>query len=241
MAGNFDPTDFVDPDFTGGARPAAVTTTPPASPFAAPAKPAAASAVPSGGGRVPSAGDLNAQVVAAQQALAELRSQQESLERERAQLEESRRRRLEFEQGRGEMATHLTRGVALLEEAEFAARRDAEQMARTLADLRAALAKVQALDEAAWPPAQYETELTRALTTLENARLEWNAARLKWPVLGGAAAAGAPAADAGGGGSALLRPQTFGDLCRLGFALTWPVAAACLAVGVLVVVALLRR
>ena len=66
--------------------------------------------------------------------LAELKRAQEELERERAGLEELRRRQMEFQTGRSEMLQHLTRGIGLLEEAELTARRDTEQMARTLAE-----------------------------------------------------------------------------------------------------------
>ncbi|MFN0067843.1 MAG: hypothetical protein ACKVYV_09425 [Limisphaerales bacterium] len=229
----------MDPDFDGGQRPVA-----PPAPTRSAASFAAAPAdlTPA---RVPSRGEIETQVTAAQQQLAELRRQQEALELERGRLEEDRRRRLELEQGRGEMTAHLTRGVALLEEEEFAARRDAEQMSRTLTDLRAALAKVHAIQEQGWTAESYQTELSRALTALESARMEWNSARLKWPVLTGSGAGVAAGADVAAvpeeSAAPLLRPKTFGDLCRLGFALTWPVAAACLLVGVVVVVALARR
>jgi len=118
--------------------------------------------------------------------LAELKRAQEQLERERAALEEARRRRAEFQNGREEMLHHLTRGSAILEESVFTARREAEQMSKGLADLREALAKVEVLREDSWTQENWNTELTRALTTLENARMEWNSARLKWPVLDGA-------------------------------------------------------
>ena len=76
-------------------------------------------------------------------------------------------------------------GVGLLEEAEFAARREAEQMVKTLGDFRTALAKIQAIHDEAWTKENFQIELTRALTTIENARMEWNSARLKLPVLAG--------------------------------------------------------
>ncbi len=41
------------------------------------------------------------------------------------------------------MLQHLTRGIGLLEEAELNSRRDTEQMARTLAEFRQAVQKVQ--------------------------------------------------------------------------------------------------
>ena len=121
--------------------------------------------------------------------LAELKRAQEELERERATLEEMRRRQAEFHAGREEMLRHLTRGIGLLDEAELNARRDAEQMARTLAEFREAAEKVQVLSEQNWTPDTYNVELTRGLTTIENARMEWNSARLKFPILTAAPAA----------------------------------------------------
>ena len=81
-------------------------------------------------------------------------------------------------------------------------------------------------------------ELTRALTTLENARMEWNAARLKFPLLSGAAAAGAEAA-APKAAPSLLATASLGQLCKIGFALTWPLAL--LGLAILVVLLLLLR
>ena len=140
------------------------------------------------------------------------------------------------------MLHHLARGLVLLEESELKSRRDAEQMAKSLTGLRESLAKVQAVNEDAWGGETYNVELTRALTAIENARMEWNGARLKWPVLDGALPA-APGSTAPAGPAKIqghfLGAQSFGELCRLGFALTWPVAVAVLLGAALMV--LLRR
>src|SRR5450755_4631742 len=131
--------------------------------------------------RPPTREELEALVGEKQVKLAELKRAQEELERERAGLEELRRRQMEFTTGRQEIVQQLTRGLGLLEEAEFAARRDAEQMVKTVGDFRAALAKVQAIHDEIWTKENFQIELTRALTTVENARMEWNSARLKLP------------------------------------------------------------
>src|SRR6185436_5228504 len=100
--------------------------------------------------------------------------------------------------------------------------RDAEQMTKTLKDLRDSLVKVQAIQQETWTKDDYEIQLTRALTTIENARMEWNSARLKWPILsdtslGSAASPTRPAALLSG------VPES-GSAWRLGLALTWPLA-----------------
>src|SRR5687768_15533171 len=178
MASQFDESDFVDSDFVATqktlASPSYATATAPAAAHHAQMN------------RPPTREEIETKVNETQARLAELRRAQEELERERAALEEARRKRIEFSNGRAEMLEHLTRGVGILEEAEFAARRDAEQMTLSLGDMKSALAKVQALNEEAWSEENWQQELTRSLTTLENARMEWNTARLKWTVLDGA-------------------------------------------------------
>lgn len=235
MASKFDESEFIDADYESSKQSLGLGTVTTAT--------ATMSAQPQSFQRPPSREEIEAKVTDAHTRLAELKRAQEQLERERAALEESRRRRAEFQQGREEMAHHLTRGVEILHEGEFAARRDAEQMARTLADLREALGKVEALNEETWTQENWNSELTRALTTLENARMEWNSARLKWPVLdGGQAGANAPASAAAPRAQGFsLEGKSFLELCQLGLALTWPVALAALLAGTVIAVILLRK
>ena len=122
--------------------------------------------------------ELDNQVSSLQTKLADLNRAREKLEREKATVEESRRRFAEFQTGREEMMHELTRSLGLLEEAQLEASREAEQMARTMEDLRDALTKVDALEEVDTHDDQWKVHLTRNLTTIENARMELNAARL---------------------------------------------------------------
>jgi len=225
MASEYDPSEFVDNDFQSTRRATALAS----------ARPPTA-VDPS---RAPSREEVEARVSDMQTKLADLRRAQQELERERSDLEETRRRQAEFVQGRQEMQQHLTRGIGLLEEAEFAARRDAEQMAKALGELRDALAKIDAVDQAAWTKDNLNTELTRALTAVENARMEWNSARLKFPVLTGEAAQPDPVASPPETfAQNLLRERSYAELCKMGLALTWPIALIGLA---LVVVLLLHH
>jgi len=215
MAGPHDSSEFIDTEFTAHK-----------SPFAAPTRE-----------------DTDRKVVDAQQKLVELKRAQEELERERAGLEELRRRQTEFITGRQEVIQQLTRGVGLLEEAEFAARRDAEQMVKALADFRAALAKVQAIHDETWTKENFQMELTRALTAVENARMEWNSARLKIPVLANEprTAAAATINPGGGAGSPSLADLEFGRLCKIGLAFTWPLLLAGLGILTVLIAMLARK
>jgi chromosome segregation ATPase len=191
--------------------------------------------------RPPTREELEARATDAQKRLAELKRAQEEVERERAKLEESRRRRAEFETGRGEMLQSLTRGIGLMEEATFRARRDAEQLGKTLADFQDVLGKLKAINESEWTQEAWEQELTRALTTIENARMEWNSARLKWPLLDGKLpASGEAVGRADSPATDWLAGRSLADLAKTGLALTWPVAAAML-VGVIMLLILLLR
>jgi vacuolar-type H+-ATPase subunit I/STV1 len=221
MSSDYDATEFIDGDYES--RPSR-SGAPSPNPVPAPTRE-----------------EVDQKVSETQQKLAELKRAQEELERERAGLEETRRRQAEFQTGRQEIIQNLTRGLGLLEEAEFAARRDAEQLGRTLADFRDALGKVQALNEQTWTQANFKVELTRALTVLENARMEWNAARLKHPLLSGPAEAERPEPAAPQNAVSVFPSHSFGELCRLGFALTWPVALAVLLSVAALAAILLRR
>ena len=220
MAGEYDSTEFIDTDFLSQKSP--------------PTVPA------SGHGRAPSPDDVNRKVVEAQQKLVELKRAQEELERERAGLEELRRRQNEFQTGRDEVIQNLTRGLGLLEEAEFVARRDAEQMVKTVGDFRAALAKVQTIQDSTWTKENFQVELTRALTTIENARMEWNSARLKISALAGETKNATAPLDKNAAPAAAapsLAELNFGQLCKIGLAMTWPLLLVALgALGIFIAI-----
>jgi hypothetical protein len=184
--------------------------------------------------RPPTREQVEMQVNETQARLEELKRAQEKLERERSQLEDLRRRQTEFQTGREEMAQHLTRGVGLLEEAEFDRRREAEQMAQTLLEFREGLERLQSIKQEEWTQENYNIELTRALTAIENARMDWNSARLKFGVLNGSA--GSPSGREKAGASApTLATMPFKDLCKVGLAMTWPLVLLAAAVVALLV------
>jgi hypothetical protein len=220
MPSDYDATEFVDGDFQSHQLSHSTTPLP----------------------RAPTREEVDSKVAAAHQRLAELKREKEEIERERAALEETRRRQIEFQTGRTEIIQSLTRGLGLLEEAEFSARRDAEQMSKTLAELRDALGKVQAVHEETWSKDNFNIELTRGLTILENARMEWNSARMKFASLSEAPPDSKELPNQTTSAEPPLAGYSFGQLCRLGFALTWPLAAvAGFLAAALIVFLLIRR
>lgn len=212
MSSHFDASEFIDDDLQPVRKPA----------YGSGAPTAPSGPVRVGDRKAPSREEVELKVSEMHQRLSELKGEQQRLERERAALEETRRRQSEFTTGRQEMIQHLTRSIARIEEAELSHRREAEQRNKALADLRVALDKVMALNQEAWNKENFEVELTRSLTTVDNARMEWNSARVKFSELtetNDSAEPAAPKAAAFGGAGF---PQSFADLCRLGFAINWP-------------------
>jgi chromosome segregation ATPase len=225
MSSDYDATEFIDGDFQAHHSSQSAT-----------------SGRPGQLQRAPSREEVDSKVAEAQQKLSELKRAQEQLERERAALEETRRRQIEFQTGRREMTQHLTRGLGLLQEAEFNARRDAEDMSKAITGLQDALAKLECIHEESWGRDNFEVELTRALTSLENARMEWNGARLKFALLANPAPESAQsAAQAKENAGLSLSTCGFGQLCKLGFALTWPLAAVALLALAAALALLVRR
>ena len=159
--------------------------------------------------------ELDNQVSSLQSKLAELNHTRDKLEREKATVEESRRRFAEFQTGHEEMLHELTRSLGLLEEAQMNAQREAEQMAFTMDDLRDALSKVEVLEDVDTHDEHWKVQLTRNLTTIENARMELNSARLKWTLLSGNLDEEGErfVAPIQGGSNGITMPKSFGQLC----------------------------
>jgi hypothetical protein len=217
MAAEYDATEFIDTDFQAHKTPV----------------------VTGDSLRAPTREEVDRKVVEAQQKLTELKRAQDELERERSSLEELRRRQVEFQNGRQEIIHNLTRGLGLLEEASFNARREAEQMDKTITDFREALSKVEAIHDENWTKENFNVELTRALTAVENARMEWNAARLKVPTLAGESAKKTEVEIAPAPPAPALLNLSFGQLCKFGLAMTWPLLIVALgALGVFIAILL---
>ena len=114
-------------------------------------------------------------------------------------------------------------------------------MGRTLEAFKEALGKIEAIREETWTDENWNLELTRALTTLDNARMEWNSARLKFKVLDGpVGGGGVDGAVAGGLGASNFAGLNRQQLMTFGLAIALPVAVA-LFLGLVVLGLMLRH
>jgi hypothetical protein len=114
-------------------------------------------------------------------------------------------------------------------------------MVKTVGDFRAALEKIQSIHDEIWTKENFQIELTRALTTIENARMEWNSARLKLTVLAGETAQKAETEPAPAPAISPFASMSFGELCRFGLAMTWPLLLVALAALGVFIAILLRH
>lgn len=204
--------DFEDPDYGSTVR-----TQPPGAP-------------------APTREELDARLTGAQQELTRLQISQEQIQREIQAVEEQRRKRAEFSRGLDELKQNLARAVGLLDKAELQARRDADRLSAALQGVRSAAASIAPLKETEWTSENWESELNHALTLLDTARMEYNSARAKCPVLDDPA--DGRATDAPGAGIADL---PLGKLLRLGLAMTWPLVIPTLLALVMLAVLVFRR
>src|SRR3954451_2767028 len=120
---------------------------------------------------------LDNQVQKAQEQLLQLKRQQEQIEKQKRELEELSRRQEELERGRGEMMDKLTRSLVVLEREAYDTQKKLEQIRSTRESFGQHLELIEAIDPKSWNPAELHKELSRALSTVEGARIEYTQQR----------------------------------------------------------------
>lgn len=168
-----------------------------------------------------SAEHLESQVQKAQEQLLQLKRQQELIEKQKRELEELSRRQEELERGRAEMTDKLTRALVVLEREAYNTQNRLEQIRAARESFTQHLELIDAIDPKSWNPADLHKELSRALSTVEDARTEYSEQRSRLQAAGGSLS-DAPlpdaAADAYEGGNG----RSFIEWLQIGFALTLP-------------------
>ena len=132
-----------------------------------------------------SAEHLDSQVQKAHEQLLQLKRQQEQIEKQKRELEELSRRQDELENGRTEMADKLTRALVVLEREAYSAQNRLEQIRATRESFSQHLELIEAIDPRSWNPADLHKELSRALSTVDDARTEYNEHRSRLQAVGG--------------------------------------------------------
>jgi DNA repair exonuclease SbcCD ATPase subunit len=121
-----------------------------------------------------SAEHLDSQMQKAQEQLLQLKRQQEQIEKQKRELEELSRRQEELERGRAEMTDKLMRSLVVLEREVYNAQKRLEQLRATRESFGQHLELIEAIDPKSWNQSDLHKELSRALSTVDDARTEYS-------------------------------------------------------------------
>jgi len=165
---------------------------------------------------------LDSQVQKAQEQLLQLRRQQEQIEKQKRELEELSRRQEELERGRAEMTDKLTRSLVVLEREAYETQKKLEQLRATRESFGQHLEILEGIDPKGWNSADLHRELSRALSTVDDARAEFSQQRSRLQAIATQDAEDVSLPEAGpevvrGGGE-----RSFGQWILIGFALSLP-------------------
>lgn len=128
---------------------------------------------------------LDSQVQKAQEQLLQLKRQQDQIEKQKRELEELSRRQEELERGRAEMSDKLARSLVILEREAYDTQKKLEQLRGTRESFGQHLELIEAIDPKSWNPAELHKELSRALSTVDDARTEFSQQRSRLQASGG--------------------------------------------------------
>jgi DNA repair exonuclease SbcCD ATPase subunit len=120
---------------------------------------------------------LDSQVQKAQEQLLALKRAQEQIEKQKRELEELSRRQDELERGRAEMTDKLTRSLVVLEREAYDSQKKVEQLRATRESFAQHLQLLETIDPKSWNPSELHKELSRALSTVDDARAEFSQQR----------------------------------------------------------------
>ena len=164
---------------------------------------------------------LDSQVQKAQEQLVQLKRQQEQIEKQKRELEELSRRQEELERGRAEMTDKLSRSLVILEREGYDCQKKLETIRATHESFTQHLQLLEAIEPKTWNTAELPKELSRALSTVDDARTEFSQqrSRLEAGNVDQATDLDLPEASSGvgmGGG------KSFAQWLQIGFAVTLP-------------------
>jgi hypothetical protein len=126
------------------------------------------------GGENSSSDELDSQVQRAQEQLLQLKRQQEAIEKQKRELEELSRKQDELEKGRAEMIEKLSRSIVVIERQTYDAEKRVEQLKSSAVSFSQHLRTLERIDPKAWPNEDLHRELSKSLSSVDDARVEYN-------------------------------------------------------------------
>lgn len=167
---------------------------------------------------------LDSQVQKARLQLEDLKAQQEQIEKQKRELEELSRRQEELERGRAEMADKLARSLVVLEREGYNTQTKLEQIKATHENFAQHLQLLEGIDPKTWNSSDLHKELSRALSTVDDARAEFSQqrSRLQAANMGGDAEGDVALPEAAPGAETFGGANSFAHWVQIGFALSLP-------------------
>ena len=127
-------------------------------------------------------GELGDKVQQVRAELESLKQKQEEIEREKARLEELKRRQDSLEQGRTEMLDKLTRALVVVQREIEESQKRVEQMHTIYNSFTQHLHQIDSINSRGWMPQDLPRELSKAISSAEDARSEYIKAQAKLSV-----------------------------------------------------------
>ncbi len=165
---------------------------------------------------------LDSQVQKAQEQLIQLRSQQERIEKQKRELEELSRRQEELERGRAEMSDKLTRSLVVLEREAYDTQKKLEQVRATRESFSQHLEMLETIDPKRWNPTDLHKELSRSLSTVDDARAEFSQQRSRLQAIAEQDSDEVALPEAAPGAANRIGDRSFLQWIAIGFALSLP-------------------
>ncbi len=166
---------------------------------------------------------IDSQVQKAQEQLLQLKRQQEQIEKQKRELEELGRRQEELDRGRAEMTDKLTRSLVVLEREAYDAQKKMEQLRATRESFGQHLELLESIDPKTWNPSDLTKELSRALSTVDDARTEYSQQRSRLQANSNEQHHDMPLPETSSGYETAATPaHTFAQWLQIGLAFTLP-------------------
>ena len=151
-----------------------------------------------------------------------LKRQSEQIEKQKRELEELSRRQEELERGRAEMTDKLSRSLVILEREGYDSQKKLEQIRATHESFTQHLQLLEAIEPKSWNPAELPKELSRALSTVDDARTEFSQQRSRLEAGNIDQSTDLDLPEAAPGLSGLAGGKSFAQWMQIGFAVTLP-------------------
>jgi chromosome segregation ATPase len=164
---------------------------------------------------------LDSQVQKAQEQLLQLKRQSEQIEKQKRELEELSRRQEELERGRAEMTDKLSRSLVILEREGYDSQKKLEQIRATHESFTQHLQLLEAIEPKTWNPSELPKELSRALSTVDDARTEFSQQRSRLEA-GNDESTNLELPETSSGLAGLGGGKSFAQWVQIGFALSLP-------------------